>query len=252
MKKLPFLLLTACLLQGLAACGQHKYNPKAIKLNDSAVALVMKPPHPSKKVDSILMSKLNKPGTGQPGTYRMGPPIAVSDSMLHYDDTLYEKAIGLLDKAIQIDSNYSIAYFNKFNFQGRLKKYQDALSTGKELIRLYSNDGTITYVVGLACERTGDTLSAGKYYEKALAQHEKVLATMDTSDRRYSSIGSAKACDLFMLGRTEEAHNIWRELYNKANERKKFQYKGLWEWTRTDFLLGHHSEATVIVYPDKK
>ncbi|HVS93975.1 MAG TPA: hypothetical protein VHE59_18195 [Mucilaginibacter sp.] len=236
MKKLTFLFFALYLIQSLTACSRHKhkYNPQAIKLNDSAIALTVDPPMISNKGDTSTISKIAKHGNSGPLTI----PSA-SDTVwcpMYNDSVLYEKAVGLLNKALQIDSNYLIAYFNKFGFQCHLTKYKDALATGKQIIRLNPNDGTIQYLVGMVFEIRGDSASAKGYYESALVLYDKKLASMDIDDKHYKSIKASKAMDLIMLGRTKEAHEIFQELYDAADEKYKWEYKEYLASTRSDFL----------------
>src|SRR4051794_18718285 len=51
-------------------------------------------------------------------------------------DEDYQKAIMLFDQAIEIDSNYTLAYWNKLSFQTQLKQYDKAIQTAKQLTTL--------------------------------------------------------------------------------------------------------------------
>jgi tetratricopeptide (TPR) repeat protein len=219
------------------------YNPDAIKLNNSAVALITDPPVLSNKGDTSTISKIAKHGpmtvTAIPGdtTWRQ----------LNNDSMLYEKAIGLLDKALQIDSNYFLAYMSKFMFQCHLKQYQDALETGKQLIRLGPLDGTIRYLVGMTHEIMGDTVAARSNYENALALFEKALSSMAMSNKRYSRIEVSKGMDLMMLGRIKEAHDVFQKLYDAAEERDEWEYREYLGRTRSDFMNTLKPEEPTVI-----
>ena len=143
-------LLILLLFFGLAACGQQvkKYipNKKARELNDSASRLIRNNPL----------------------------------------DSIYEKAIALLNKATEIDSNYYNAYSSKLSLQWMLKKYDNALETAKHLknLRLNSPDSYVT--VGLLYEKLGDTISSYKYFSIAIAKYDNILDTMSIKNKMYN------------------------------------------------------------------
>ncbi|MFB9843001.1 hypothetical protein [Mucilaginibacter ginsenosidivorans] len=243
MKKLLILLLQIPFL----ACSQHKPNPEAIKLNDSAVELMMASPVISNE-DSSILNEINIQAK-QRGERRHSRN-KLKDTVIN-DESQYKKAIDLLNKATQIDGDYFIAYLNKMGAQTHLKLYKDALTSGKEMTRLLPNDGTVTQIVGMTYERSGDTLTAMKYYNIALTQLDRALASMSINNKHYNNIKATKAEDLVMLNRIPEAQKILQELYNTADENRKELYKDQMTWTRNDFLNGSKSEGA-LTEPAKK
>ena len=106
------LLLPLITFVTFSSCGGPKLtvNPEARKLNDSAIYLVMN---------------------------------AIQDR-----DSALTKAIGLLDKAIKIDSNYHIGYHNRFIYQTELKQYAAALGSEKHTLKRHPNDVIILLITG--------------------------------------------------------------------------------------------------------
>ncbi|HWD89912.1 MAG TPA: tetratricopeptide repeat protein [Mucilaginibacter sp.] len=241
MKKLPLLLMIACLMQGLTACGQHKYNPEAIKLNDSAVALVMDPPIISNKGDTSTMTKLAKHGHSRPVTI----PADTTWRNMYSDTILYEKAIALLDEALKIDSNYISGYVNKYNFAARLKRHTDALGAAKKLVRLAPNDALIKFMAGKMYDETGDTAQAKIYYLDYLTFCNHKLDTMDVKNRNYTFMQKEKAFVLILLNQKDQAHEIFKKLYLEANDWEKDFYTAYMRLTRTNML--EHKELSVTV-----
>jgi len=186
MKRILILLIAACLFsckqKGTAQSTIHKkYNPEAVKLNDSAIRIT----HFS---------------------YNGNSPKAL------------ENGIALLDKAITIDSNYYIAYGNKLSFQTELKQYSDAAITDKQLIRIsphnpdnYSVEGSLEY-------KMGDTLSGNEYFKTALSLYNNLLDTMSMKNRRYKDVEMGKAVALIMIGQQIKGNIILKQLYNATTD----------------------------------
>jgi tetratricopeptide (TPR) repeat protein len=245
MKKLLLLLLTVFAIQSLIACGQykHKYDPGAIKLNDSAIALIMDPPLISNKGDSSTGSKIAKHTKG--GLIKMS---GASDTVWHpmYNDiVLYEKAVGLLNKATQIDSNYFIAYFNKCGFQCHLKRYSDALITGKEMVRIAPNDATVKFFVGQIYYKTGDTIQARAYYQNYLDYCNKKLDTMSVKNRHYKDLELQKGLVLIWLDRQQDGVKVFKKLWQDADDWEKDTYSLYMSVTKADLIDGKELTRTV-------
>jgi tetratricopeptide (TPR) repeat protein len=174
-------LLTLLLIVGLTACGQqHKYVPdkKAMQLNDSAMRLAM---HTTQ-------------------------------------DSEYQKVILLLDKATTIDTNYFIAYFNKLSYQCKIKQYDKALETAKHINLIRPNFVDQYVTVGILYEKTGDSITAKKYYDIALNKFNNILDTMNLNNKNYSMFLMGKGIDLILTGQQIIGSEILKKLYDKPSD----------------------------------
>ena len=195
----------------------HKFNPEAIKLNDSAVNLVVGRPTLPKndsatqvvmdKVEKqakspVVMDKVDK-SAKSPARKDTGVWMSSID-----EDGRYKKAISLLDEATKIDTDYLIAYWNKFGFQCHLKRYKDALVSGKQMLRLTPHDQTIKFLMGKIYDKLGDTVRARVYYKDYLLYCDRTLDTMSTSNKQRKGIEEYKAITLIMLGQRQRANDM--------------------------------------------
>jgi tetratricopeptide (TPR) repeat protein len=150
-------------------------SPEAIKLNDSAVSIVMR----STENDSVK----------------------------------YSKAIALLDHTTAIDSNYGGAYWNKRAYQAEMGLHEGALISTKQLIRLNPNVPAFYSSAGILSEVTGDTISSIPYFQKAAVLYENVLDTIAPGvDRDMTLVG--KGVNLIMLGKEKEGQELIANVYN--------------------------------------
>ncbi len=179
-------LLTSFLFVGLCSCGQKPVTPKvdtaAVELNNKAMTLV--------------------------------PFIDNEDSI--------RKAITLLDNATSIDSSYFLGHFNKLMFYNQLKQFDKAVVTVNRLIRLRPDAHDLYLTGGILYERVGDTTASTNYFKKSLVICNKVLDTMNASNRNYQMLVENKAINLIMLGDTLAANQILIKLYeSQTNEEQK-------------------------------
>ncbi|WP_073402499.1 tetratricopeptide repeat protein [Mucilaginibacter sp. OK098] len=197
-KILSALIIIICFCS--CAKPKRKINPLSIKLNDSAMQLVM-----------------------HFGT----------------DDKSVVNGINLLDKAIRIDSNYVTAYWNKFSFQNQLKQYNEALETVKHLLKLRPNDALIIALTGLAYEKTGDTISAAKCYKNALSNYDKILDTMNLKNKSYCGLATGKAMILKLLNKNEQSDAYLKGLLQTETDPVNKQlYEESLRDSRNDVLYG--------------
>lgn len=175
----------------LFSCKQkHAYNHEAIKFNDSAVMM----------------------------------PNTMKGIQLHIHigkDSFAKIQLALLNRATKIDSNYFIAYQNKFGIQYALKQYSDALVTGKEILRLRPQDAIFKYLVGKIYDKTGDTIRARTYYKDYLSYCDHILDTMPQSNKQLESIKLQKALVLILLNQPQQGHDILEKLYEEAGGKDK-------------------------------
>jgi tetratricopeptide (TPR) repeat protein len=185
------------------SCGGPKLtvNPEARKLNDSAVFLAM--------------------------------------NAIQNRDNALAKAIGLLDKAIQIDSDYYVAYQNRFSFQTDLKQYSAALESAKHMLKKYPNDVTILMVTGEAYERAGDKFSAILCYNKALSGYYKILDTMSVKNKNYPGFAMGKATILKLLDKKEQSDTYLKELLqNDTDAANNLFYEDILKNNKHNLLYG--------------
>jgi tetratricopeptide (TPR) repeat protein len=209
MNKISISLLVVVIIFLTAGCSHSKkINPEALKLNNEAVQLFM---------DSVGMDS--------------GRPL--------------KKAINLLNQAIKIDSNYLIAYRNKFDYQIALKQLDSAIATGKQLIRLAPQDGTIRLRVGMAIERAGDTVRSVKYYKDALALLNKRLDTMNVRNKNYEFTQESKGAALILLNQPEKGHKILQDLYNSSEPKERERLQMAMNMNRHEIIYGKTIVDTV-------
>jgi tetratricopeptide (TPR) repeat protein len=75
-----------------------------------------------------------------------------------------DSALILLDRAIQIDSNYFIAYSNKCTFLWQLNRNEEALRTARKATQIKEAMISSYFLVGIAYERVGHLDSARAIY----------------------------------------------------------------------------------------
>ena len=197
---MKFKLLVFLVVLCFVSCKSHshKYNPEAIKLNDTAVKW----------------------------------SLQFVGNRYH----LIQKAIALLDSATKIDSDYIIAYGNKFSLQMKIQHYKDAVFTGKQLMRLDPNNDIYKIQVGMACEHIGDTVTAKQYYKDGLAYFDRVLDTVNVSNKIYSTLVYEKAGAMILLHQQHEANGFLKTHYDKASGFDKELYQQEMNTTREKLL----------------
>ncbi|MEO6630199.1 MAG: hypothetical protein ABIN13_00715, partial [Mucilaginibacter sp.] len=175
------------------SCAQpkHKINPEARKLNDSAINIVFR-----------------------------GIPT---------DSGAYKNAIGVLNRAIKIDSDYYTAYKNRFSYQSALKEYNGALESAKQMLKLHPNDPSVLTLTGEAYEWTGNKTSATLCYNNALPNYDRILDTMSVQNRSYSGLTTGKAMVLILLNKKEQSDSYIKEVLKKDTDpiNKQF-YEAMW------------------------
>jgi tetratricopeptide (TPR) repeat protein len=129
-----------------------------------------------------------------------------------------QSAINLLNQAIKIDSTYFPAYNNKMTFQITIKQYQEAINTGKQMIKLRPNNVAVTFTVGLLNDKIGDGFLAKQYYNKVLTTDNAVLDTMHTQNKAYSNVQLSKALCFIMLNEQQKGGTIIKKLYSTSTD----------------------------------
>jgi tetratricopeptide (TPR) repeat protein len=159
--------------------GRHKADPEAIKLNNRAIQMV--------------------------------------DRSIHNPDSC-QKAIQLLDSATAIDSLYYLAYWDKLIFQYQLKQFGKAILTVTHLIGIKPGAPDLYVTCGVLYDRTGDTLSAANYYQKALTLYNQILDTLNTTNQNYDMLFANKATTLVLSGQKEKGNELLKQLYDRQTD----------------------------------
>jgi len=128
----------------------------------------------------------------------------------------YQKGLELLDLATRIDSNYFLGFSNKLAFQLQLKRYNDALISAKQLVRIRPNAPEPYTIAGVLYCMLGDTVTSKEYFQNALIYDDKILDTMNKSNKeRYATFLMGKAINLILIGEEEKGKTILRQLYEQ-------------------------------------
>ncbi len=130
--------------------------------------------------------------------------------ILNKDSVL--KAITLLDKAIEIEPNYFVAFHNKIAFQIKLGQVEEAINTCKRIEKLRPNSEETKVMIGILHYSNGDTISANKKYNEANLLCQKKLDTLSNESEEEFRIKTNKAIVLKFLNREKEANEIFRSV----------------------------------------
>lgn len=140
------------------------------------------------------------------------------NSMKPFDTLSYKKAISLLDSAIEIDTNFYKAYFEKCAIQLQLEQYDNALETSKQLNRINPNNPDNFSITGSIYLKIGDTISSKKCFQKAIIGYDKDANRIFISKKERNSILLNKAMLLIMYGDEKEGRNILNQLYKDESD----------------------------------
>lgn len=130
----------------------------------------------------------------------------------------YGQAIELLDQATRIDSNYLTAYGNKLIFQLELKKFEEALITANNLIRINPDAPEHFANFGMIYECKGDTVLSKKFFTQAAKRYDIILDTMNPANKDYDLLLMNKAINLVLVGEQQKGNEILQELYIKQKD----------------------------------
>lgn len=137
---------------------------------------------------------------------------------MHFEEESSLRAIQLLNQAIQIDSNYYTAYWNKLGLHTRLKQYDEALVVARHLVRLRPNSPEIHGGIGMLYEMTGDSVSSIKHFNQADVLYDQVLDTMRSGSLNYDMTLMNKGLNLIMIGKQQEGNKLLKQLYQNQND----------------------------------
>ena len=126
---------------------------------------------------------------------------------MHQQD--FVRAISLLDKATQIDSNYIGAYRNKLTFEMDLKHYDEALGVSLKILQLKPNNPDHYFTVGFLYNIQGDISTSKKYFTESAKRYDKILDTMPVSNSGYDMLSMNKGVALIFLEQQQEGNDIF-------------------------------------------
>ena len=129
-----------------------------------------------------------------------------------------KRAIELLEEATRIDSNYFKAFARKLDLQIQLKQFDRAIVTGEKIIRLKPEMPLFQVLIGALYEKKLDSTIARKYYEGAAICFDKLLDTMNTSNRDYQMLVNMKALNLVFVGQREKAIGFIKEICKEQKD----------------------------------
>ena len=136
----------------------------------------------------------------------------------------YERAIGLLDKAIAIDSTYVGAYRRKLSFETILKQYDKALVTAKKLNSLRPENPSFVLTTGILYEKLRDTISSLDHFKRALPMFDKILDTMSSGNEERFAVTMNKGITYILLKQQKMGNDILKELYAKPPDQNHKEY----------------------------
>jgi tetratricopeptide (TPR) repeat protein len=166
----------------------------------------------------------------------------------------FEKAVAILDEATKIDSNYYAAYNSKLTFQVTLNRFNDALITAKNLIRITPESSTAHTNTGFIYWHLGDSVSAIDHFTKANELFDKVLDTMKKSGIRYETALMNKGLLLILIGQQQKGNDILNNLHNKSDETNKWMFEQVLNKSRAEILndLLRPDTTGSVAYPVKQ
>ena len=129
-----------------------------------------------------------------------------------------KQALLYLDSATAIDNNCFLCYYNKLMFLYSLKRFDKAVETMNECIRIKPMAHDLYTTGGILYEKIGDTISSRKYFQKSLTILKPVLDTMNIHDLNYEMLITNKAINLIMLGDNKTGHDLLKSISDRQKE----------------------------------
>jgi len=155
------------------------------------------------------------------------------------DNLHYDIAIDLLNQALQIDSNFLTALYNKFSYECGLKKYDYAINTAHQILRIEPNNFTTYYLLGMSYLNSGDTLSSQKNFNEAEIQINNILDTLKSANRNYKNLLLNKAVILIYKDSTQASDSILNLLISNTKDRfEKDMYSIYLHKTKAQLMSG--------------
>ena len=129
-----------------------------------------------------------------------------------------KQALLYLDSATAIDNNCFLCYYNKLMFLYSLKRFDKAVETMNECIRIKPMSHDLYTTGGILYEKIGDTFSSRKYFQKSLTILNPLLDTMKVQNMNYEMLISNKAINLIMLGDNKAGNDLLKSIADRQKE----------------------------------
>jgi len=163
----------------------------------------------------ILLTACNNQGNQNISAKDLNDSVIVLTNQ--YKDTAqFKNAIGLLNQAIKIDSNYFDTYSKRLFFEESLGQFNKAVETLTQMVRLKSDSAELYLKLGLFEDVTGDTVSAKRSYNRSLPRYTILLDTMKSNHPDRHNVLNMLAINIIMLGQEQMLHD-----YLKENDKTK-------------------------------
>ena len=117
-------------------------------------------------------------------------PLAISynnRAVKHLQAQNYDSAMVLINKALSVDSSYTVGYMNKVAIYIELKDYKNALIFEDKLLQMDPDYVEGYTVAGLICEMLGDSTKAFDFYKKGIDCYDKMISNPKDEKQRINS-----------------------------------------------------------------
>jgi len=106
-------------------------------------------------------------------------PLAISynnRAAKHLQAENYDSALVLINKALDVDSNYIVGYANKISIYMKLKDYKNALIISDKALKIDPDYAEGYLEAGTICDIMGDSTRAFDYYKKGIVYYDKRIS----------------------------------------------------------------------------
>lgn len=99
-----------------------------------------------------------------------------------------------------------------------LQKFDKAVETVNECIRINPAAHDLYLTGGVLYEKIGDTISSKKYFQKSLITLNAVLDTMNVQHTNYQVLVSNRAINLIMLGNNKAGNDLLKSIADRQQD----------------------------------
>lgn len=131
-------------------------------------------------------------------------------------DTLLKEALVMLNNAIKLDTSYYIAYQSKAIVLCKLKKYDSAIITLDNVLKLKKNTAEVLSTQGFILEKVGKKSEATIKYKAAFIEYERLIKEQPNKVEYQVN----KAFLLVFLANKEAANKSLKEILQKYPKNK--------------------------------
>ncbi len=118
----------------------------------------------------------------------------------------FDSALNYLNKAIEIDTTYYVAYGNRCSVYCSLKDFKKALVETQKEILVKPDLAEAWTFAGMLSDKLGDTLNATKYYKKSIEIFDDRISNPDKE--KYLELNRLnRAISLILMGQKEIGRN---------------------------------------------